>query len=236
MVTFNPNSNATSGYADASNTASPTISGVTAGNQLVLVCVSDGNQLAGTPAPAAPTDSTGQTWGVDFSEVSSSAAPYVQILVYRLANAAAGTHNLTLTGLGVNNYIEWSLFELTPVGAPSNVNYTPVSTSVSSIVGPNTGTLAASAGFLLGVCASNNASAPVAAANPSGWTSILNTNVSYPAITVSYMYPSSNAAVTPTWTASGSMTMQAATLFYAQGVNAPMLSLNNITMSSLIFG
>ncbi len=221
-ITYNPNSNATvSGFIGVS-TIAPAITGVTAGNTLFLVVVTDGNNSASFAAPSPPTDSNGSGWVADMTESSNSTAPYVQILVYRLNNANSGTHTLSLTVGTGSAYGDWAIFETTPVALSSKI-LSAVTLTTSSITGPNTGTLGASYGFALGVCASNNSSAPVAPANPNGWTVIQNVNTYYPADDICYQIVSSNTALNPTWTASGSMTMQAGIAFYtdASGPKQP---------------
>ncbi len=222
-ITYNPNSNAVTSVFSNATTIAPAISGVTAGNTLVLVVNTDGNQVGGNPAPSPPTDSNGSGWVADLTEAASASAPLVQILVYRLANANAGAHTVTLTVGTGNAYGGYALFETTKLAAPSYSALTAVSTAVSSITGPNTGTLPGSYGFVLGACSSNNSSTAVAAATPTGFTTIQNNSGTYPASTICYDIVSSNTAMNPTWTASGSMTMQAAMLFYGDGtvVEAP---------------
>lgn len=81
---------------------SPALTGVTAGNTLVLILSS---YLA---SDSTPTDSSGQTWGKAFFNAGTVA----HTGMYYLLNANAGTHTLTWGAGSGSTYITYSLVEI----------------------------------------------------------------------------------------------------------------------------
>jgi hypothetical protein len=105
-----------------SGVGAPSLTGVTAGNTLI-VCY----QVNDAVSINAPTDSAGQTWTrlVNFNAVGQA------ICIAWLQNANAGTHNLTFTTLAdanESNITEWS--GITGLG---NAAVTGSSATVSTI-------------------------------------------------------------------------------------------------------
>lgn len=124
------------GAVNGVSTIAPVLAGVTAGNTLILLITDDQG------ADNTPTDSSGQTWGKAFFQLSAGPLPVLNACYY-LLNAQAGTHAVTWTTGGATSFTTYALVE-----APPSVGVNVVGTQVHNT--PNPTSLSASVASTIG--------------------------------------------------------------------------------------
>src|SRR4051812_8581196 len=173
---------------------SPALTGVTAGNTLVL-CVA-----ASAFTDTTPTDSAGQTW---------SKAVYLnntgcQVAVYYLLSANAGTHNLTVSH-GGSAFPSWSLVEIPTCTAVDVVSTLSSGTNTITTLSSNAITTTNASDAILVLFAADVATGSANAAitdPPTGYTSVFaqqNTS-SFAGCEFGYKEISSTGSQSATWT------------------------------------
>lgn len=180
--------------ANAASSIAPALSGVAAGNTLVLLC-----SIAGGAA-ALPTDSSGQTWtAVAFNTVAGSAG----VGVYVLENANAGAHTVTRAGGGA--YFAYALVEIPPTsGTEVGTFVSNSSGNPSSLTATLTTTVAGHVFAVLAINATADSNSNYGISNPpTGFsTSVYVANDATAAMTgqASYQLQSSAGALSAAWT------------------------------------
>lgn len=173
---------------------SPALTGVTAGNTLVLL-------ISGSGFPdTTPTDSAGQTWSKAVYLNNTGA----QVAAYYLLSANAGTHTLTLNP-GGSFFPSWSLVEIPTCTAVDVVSTLSSGTNTITTLSSNaiTTTNASDAVFVL-FCADVATGSTNAAITdpPTGYTSVFvqQNTASFVGCEFGYKEVSSTGSQSATWT------------------------------------
>jgi hypothetical protein len=173
---------------------SPSLTGVTAGNTLVLLVG------ASAFADTTPTDSAVQTW----AKVGYLANSGCEVAVYWLQSANAGTHNLTVSH-GGSAFPSWSLVEIpscTAVdvfGTLASASNTATTLSTNAITTTN----ASDAVFVLFAADVSTGSSNAAITDPpTGYTSVFaqQNTASFAGVEFGYKEVSSTGSQSATWT------------------------------------
>lgn len=173
---------------------SPSLTGVTAGNTLVLLVSASGF------SDTTPTDSAGQTWSKAFYLANGAC----QVAVYYLLSANSGTHNLTVSH-GGSAYDSWSLVEIPTCTAVDLVSTLGSgSNTITTISTPSITTTNASDAIFVLMCIDSATGLSNAAITdpPTGYTSVFaqQNTLSFAGCEHGYKEVSSTGAQSATWT------------------------------------
>ena len=193
---------------------SPSLTGVTAGNTLVLCVCSSGF------SDTTPTDSASQTWSKAFYLANGACS----VAVYYLLSANAGTHNLTVSH-GGSAFDSWSLVEIPTCTAVDVVSTLGSgSNTITTLSTPSmTTTNASDAIFaMLSVDAATGLTNAGITDPPTGYTSVYvqQNSSAFEGCEIAYKEVSSIGAQAATWT----FTADAAGSLYAAGAASFKLS------------
>jgi len=197
-------------------TLAVSITGVTAGNTLLVVAVHNNSSGVVGGILNSVTDSNGTGWTV-YNDAETNNPP-VGVSMATLVNVAAGTHNLTLN-LSVDAYCNAKIYELTPCTVDSSsvvaVGATPTATSVSiTTVAAQTLVFA-----FLGVLLSGSNTNLGITDPPTGWTSdavAQNTTLMYPEFEYARRTTTTAGTYSASWTwTAGNMSNSVAAIAFA---------------------
>ena len=188
--------------ATASGTA--TLTGVLAGDTcFCAISVADSTSLLGiTPLVSWLGDTAQKGWQLDAYGTSQGTAGTQTICValYRLSNAIAGSHPVTITPTGATSYYIsmelWSAAALSPGVSPG-----AASSSSNPVVCLATGVLNNPTQMAITVCGADNTSTAGNLTMPTGFTTIVSTaaNANFTTLGVGYAITTNTNSLAPSW-------------------------------------